>query len=112
MNGKVAPRIAVPAGANIRLRLVNADSTRVGDLGIGGAMASVIAIDGNAIAAVRAWKAGGLGPAMRLDLALRTPDDGGEITLIDYFACRARDARDPCCARATAAQRIHSLPRR
>ena len=59
----VAPRIAVPAGANIRLRLVNADSTRVGELGIGGAMASVIAIDGNAVAAVRAG-----------DLAARTRD--------------------------------------
>jgi FtsP/CotA-like multicopper oxidase with cupredoxin domain len=85
VNGKVAPRIAVPAGANIRLRMVNADSTRVGDLGIGGAMASVIAIDGNAIQpfALETWR---LGPAMRLDLAFRTPDDGGEITLTDYFA--------------------------
>ena len=34
VNGKVAPRIVVPAGANIRVRLVNADSTRIGDLGI------------------------------------------------------------------------------
>ena len=102
VNGKVAPRIAVPAGANIRVRLVNADSTRVGDLGIGGAMASVIAIDGNAIApfALETWR---LGPAMRLDLALRTPDDGGEITLTDYFAARADHARDPRCGRATTA---------
>jgi FtsP/CotA-like multicopper oxidase with cupredoxin domain len=85
VNGKVAPRLAVPAGANIRLRLVNADSTRVGDLGIGGAMASVIAIDGNAIQpfALETWR---LGPAMRLDLALRTPEAGGEITVTDYFA--------------------------
>ena len=85
VNGTIAPRIIVPAGANIRVRLVNADSTRVGDLGIDGAMASVIAIDGNAVQpfALETWR---LGPAMRLDLALRTPDNGGEITLIDYFA--------------------------
>jgi FtsP/CotA-like multicopper oxidase with cupredoxin domain len=85
VNGKVAPRITVPAGANVRVRIVNADSTRVGDLGIGGAMASVIAIDGNAIEPfmLETWR---LGPAMRLDLALRTPDTGGESALTDYFA--------------------------
>jgi len=85
VNGKVAPRIVVAAGANIRVRLVNADSTRVGDLGIAGTTASVIAIDGNAIQpfALETWR---LGPAMRLDLALRTPENGGEITLVDYFA--------------------------
>jgi FtsP/CotA-like multicopper oxidase with cupredoxin domain len=87
VNGQVAPRIVVPAGANIRLRLVNADSTRVGDLGIDGAMASVIAIDGNAVQpfALETWR---LGPAMRLDLVIRSPDTGGEITLIDYFAAQ------------------------
>ena len=87
VNGKVAPRIVVPAGANIRIRLVNADSTRVGDLGIDGATASVIAIDGNAVApfALESWR---LGPAMRLDLALRTPDEGGRIALMDYFAAQ------------------------
>ena len=85
VNGKVAPRIEVPAGANVRVRIVNADSTRVGDLGVGGAMASVIAIDGNAIQPfmLETWR---LGPAMRLDLALRTPDAGGEVTVTDYFA--------------------------
>jgi len=85
VNGTIAPRIVVPAGANVRVRLVNADSTRVGDLGIDGAMASVIAIDGNAVQpfALETWR---LGPAMRLDLVVRTPDSGGEITLMDYFA--------------------------
>ena len=41
VNGIVAPQVAVPAGANIRLRLVNVDSTRVGDLGVEGANAAV-----------------------------------------------------------------------
>jgi FtsP/CotA-like multicopper oxidase with cupredoxin domain len=85
VNGKAAPRVVVPAGANIRVRLVNADSTRIGELGIAGAAASVIAIDGNAIEpfVLEGWR---LGPAMRLDVALRTPDEGGEIVLMDYFA--------------------------
>jgi FtsP/CotA-like multicopper oxidase with cupredoxin domain len=85
VNGAPSPRLPVPAGANIRMRLVNADSTRAGELGIEGASASVIAIDGNAIEPfeLETWR---LGPAMRLDLALRTPDDTGEIALMDYFA--------------------------
>ncbi len=85
VNGLVAPEIAVPAGANIRLRVLNVDSTRIGDIGIMGADASVIAIDGNALApfALDTWR---LGPAMRMDIALRTPDAEGRIVLTDFFA--------------------------
>ena len=85
VNGLVAPEIAVPAGADIRLRLLNVDSTRVGDIGIEGAEAYLIATDGNALApfALETWR---LGPAMRIDLALRTPEAGGRVALIDYFA--------------------------
>src|SRR5262249_53811828 len=50
VNGRVSPMIEVPAGADIRLRLVNADSTRVCDIGIDGAVATVVAVDGNAVA--------------------------------------------------------------
>lgn len=84
-NGIASPAITVPAGADIRLRLVNADSSRVAEIGIDGAKAAVIAIDGNAVEpfALESWR---LGPAMRLDLSLRTPEEGGEIRLFDYFA--------------------------
>ena len=84
-NGLVAPEIAVPARANIRLRVLNVDSTRVGDIGVQGADASLIAIDGNALSpfALDTWR---LGPAMRMDVALKTPDAGGKIALVDYFA--------------------------
>ncbi|HTT83842.1 MAG TPA: multicopper oxidase family protein [Rhizomicrobium sp.] len=83
VNGHPSPRIEIPGGANIRMRLVNADSTRILSVGLGGTSASVIAIDGNPVApfALDTWR---LGPAMRLDLALRSPRDG-EIRLIDYF---------------------------
>jgi FtsP/CotA-like multicopper oxidase with cupredoxin domain len=85
VNGLVAPEIAVPAGANIRLRLVNADSTRVAEIGVEETKTAVIAIDGNAVTPfmLEGWR---LGPAMRLDLVLRTPEAGAKLKLVDYFA--------------------------
>jgi FtsP/CotA-like multicopper oxidase with cupredoxin domain len=85
VNAEIAPRIAVPAGGNVRIRLLNLDSTRVGDLSVDGAEAAVIAIDGNPVAPfpLQDWR---LGPAMRLDLAIRAPRAGGEARLVDYFA--------------------------
>ena len=77
-NGLPAPEIQVPAGANIRVRVLNLDSTRVGDIGVMGTDAALIAVDGNALEAMPldTWR---LGPAMRMDLALRTPEAGGKI---------------------------------
>jgi FtsP/CotA-like multicopper oxidase with cupredoxin domain len=85
VNGLVAPTITVPAGANIRLRVINVDSTRVSDIGVQGAQGQLIAIDGNPLLplALETWR---LGPAMRMDIALRTPQAGGRIALTDYFA--------------------------
>jgi FtsP/CotA-like multicopper oxidase with cupredoxin domain len=85
VNGLVAPQISVPAGANIRLRILNVDSTRVSDFGVQGAQGAVIAIDGNPLPpfALDTWR---LGPAMRMDIALRTPEAGGRIALTDFFA--------------------------
>jgi len=85
VNGRIAPEITVPAGADIRLRVLNVDSTRVSDIGIRGAQAQLIAVDGNPLApfAMETWR---LGPAMRMDIALRTPQAGGKIALTDYFA--------------------------
>jgi FtsP/CotA-like multicopper oxidase with cupredoxin domain len=87
VNGLVAPEIGVPADANIRLRLLNLDSTRVSDIGVQGAQASLLAIDGNALAPfmLESWR---LGPAMRMDVGVRTPAAGGRIALIDYFAAQ------------------------
>ena len=86
-NGLIAPEIAAPAGADIRLRVVNVDSTRVSEIGTEGADAIVVAIDGHAVApfALEGWR---LGPAMRIDLALRTPKSGGKVQLVDYFAAQ------------------------
>ncbi len=84
VNGRPAPRIATRARAFVRLRLINADPTRIAQTGIDGAEASVIAVDGNAVApfALDTWR---LGPGMRLDLAVRTQRNK-DIRLLDYFA--------------------------
>jgi len=83
VNALPSPHIDIPAGGNIRLRLVNADSTRILSIGLSGAPAQIIAIDGNPVSpfALDTWR---LGPGMRLDLALRSPKSG-DIRLIDYF---------------------------
>ena len=84
VNAMPAPRIATASRANIRLRLINADPTRISHIGIEGADAKVIAIDGNAVEpfALDSWQ---FGPGMRLDLALRNIGNE-EIRLRDYFA--------------------------
>jgi FtsP/CotA-like multicopper oxidase with cupredoxin domain len=85
VNGLASPEIAVPVNANIRVRVLNVDSTRVSDIGVQDAEARVLAIDGNTFDGfvLDTWR---LGPAMRMDLALRTPSEGGKVALIDYFA--------------------------
>lgn len=85
VNCQAAFACAVPAVANVRLRIVNLDSTRVLDLGVEGGEAAVIATDGNPVEPfpLESWR---LGPAMRVDLLVRTPRAGQELRLIDYSA--------------------------
>jgi FtsP/CotA-like multicopper oxidase with cupredoxin domain len=83
VNGVMNPHVATHANAIVRLRLINADPTRIAQIGVEGAKSSVIAVDGNAVApfALETWR---LGPGMRLDLSLRTSRDDMEI--LDYFS--------------------------
>lgn len=84
VNGLPSPRLDVAAGADLRLRLINADCTRICAIGVEGAESAVVAIDGNPVApfALDGWR---LGPGMRVDLALRTPPTG-VVRLVDDFA--------------------------
>jgi FtsP/CotA-like multicopper oxidase with cupredoxin domain len=81
VNGAVAPRIDLKPGL-VRLRLINADPSRISEIGIDGGRANAVAIDGNPVVpfALETWR---LGPGMRLDLMLET---SGEAKLLDYFA--------------------------
>jgi FtsP/CotA-like multicopper oxidase with cupredoxin domain len=84
-NGVTNPEIVLPASADVRLRVMNVDPTRLSEIGVEGAEAAVVAIDGIACQPfpLRSWR---MGPAMRADLIVRTPADGGVATLVDYFA--------------------------
>jgi FtsP/CotA-like multicopper oxidase with cupredoxin domain len=88
VNGLVAPTIPALAGANIRVRLINVDNTRICNIGVEGlaegSSASVIAIDGNPVtpSKLEGWR---LGPAMRLDIAIRGYE-GSQVRIVDYFA--------------------------
>jgi FtsP/CotA-like multicopper oxidase with cupredoxin domain len=85
VNGETSPTIAVPANGNVRVRLLNIDATRIAEIGLRHGSATVIAIDGIAVEPFELsdwW----LGPAMRLDLALRTGAPGSTIELVDNFA--------------------------
>ncbi len=81
-NGASDPAISLPASGDCRLRVVNVDATRVMQIGIEGADAAIIAIDGHAVTpfALATWP---LGPAMRIDLVIRTPRQGGVVRLVD-----------------------------
>ncbi len=80
----------VPASADVRLRVLNLDSTRHIDVGIEGAEALIIAIDGNPLEPVPLdiWR---LGAASRLDLVLRTPKAGESVRVRDYFPAEIYD---------------------
>ena len=85
VNGAISPTIAVPADAMIRVRLLNIDATRIAEIGLRQGSGTVIAVDGIAVEPFQLtdWR---LGPAMRLDLALRSGAPGSTIELIDNFA--------------------------
>ena len=85
VNGEASVREQVPSGADVRIRILNLDSTRIMELGIEGGPAAIIATDGNPLSPVSldTWR---LGPAMRLDLLVRTPATGETLRVVDYFA--------------------------
>jgi FtsP/CotA-like multicopper oxidase with cupredoxin domain len=80
VNGVAQPVVALKTRDNVRIRIINADPTRISEIGVEGAAAQVIAIDGNPVApfALESWR---LGPGMRLDLVL-----SGDAQVMDYFA--------------------------
>jgi FtsP/CotA-like multicopper oxidase with cupredoxin domain len=84
-NGRAGPmQGTIPAGSDVRLRLLNLDGTRIVQLGIEGGEAAVIATDGHAIHPfpLDTWR---LGPAMRVDLLVRAPArPGARLRVVDY----------------------------
>ena len=85
VNGADLPRIELPASADVRLRLFNVDAVRFSEIGIKGADAAVVAVDGVACPPfpLKSWR---MGPAMRLDIVIRSPRPGASAHLVDFFA--------------------------
>ena len=84
-NGAPEAELRLPSGGDCRLRLINADPTRIMEIAVEGADAAVIAIDGTATPpfALQGWL---LAPGMRIDLAVRAPEEGGVAHLVDRRA--------------------------
>jgi FtsP/CotA-like multicopper oxidase with cupredoxin domain len=82
VNGASNPEIALPAAGDCRLRLINTDPTRIMTIGIEGTDAAIVAIDGIAVSPepLATWP---MGPAMRVDVVVRAPAEGGVARLVD-----------------------------
>jgi FtsP/CotA-like multicopper oxidase with cupredoxin domain len=85
VNGITKPVIKVPSSADVRIRFYNVDPVRISEIGFENAEAAIIAVDGNGLPPIpfESWR---MGPAMRLDLLLRTAPEGGTVQLMDYFS--------------------------
>lgn len=81
-NGAAEAELRLPAAADCRLRLVNGDPTRIMEIAVDGAEAAAVAVDGIAVPPfpLSTWL---LGPAMRLDLVVRAPAEGGTARIVD-----------------------------
>ena len=84
-NGAAYPTITLPAEGDCRLRLYNLDNTRIMEVGVEDTDAAIIAVDGVAVPPIplKSWR---FGPAMRVDLLVRSPPEGKRVRLVDYFA--------------------------
>jgi FtsP/CotA-like multicopper oxidase with cupredoxin domain len=85
INGENPAVFKVPSSANVRIRFYNVDPTRVSEIGFEDAEAAIIAVDGNGLDPLPlvSWR---IGPAMRVDILLRTAAAGGTVRLMDFFA--------------------------
>lgn len=82
-NWKREPQYDAPAGGLVRLRIAATDVTRIYSLKMEGAGAAVIAIDGNPVPSRFMLDVLMIGPGQRLDLALRMPDNEGQLARLE-----------------------------
>jgi FtsP/CotA-like multicopper oxidase with cupredoxin domain len=81
VNGEHAPTLELPAGHIVRLRIINLDNTLTYRLNLSDGEARIYALDGNPITPRPLGKSYWLGPGMRIDLALKVPPAGQELSL-------------------------------
>ncbi len=81
VNGQHAPTLELPAGQVVRLRLINLDNSLTYRLNLPGAEARIYALDGNPVEPRPLGEEYWLGPGMRIDLGLKVPAAGVELSL-------------------------------
>ena len=81
VNGTHAPTLELPAGQIVRLRILNLDNTLTYRLNLSAGEARIYALDGNPVEPRALGKEYWLGPGMRIELALKVPAAGEEISL-------------------------------
>ncbi|MEK1904399.1 MAG: multicopper oxidase family protein, partial [Pseudomonas sp.] len=81
INAVPNPTLELPAGQVVRLRLLNLDNTVTYRLNLPGGEARIYALDGNPVEPRPLGKDYWLGPGMRIDLALKVPAAGVELSL-------------------------------
>src|SRR5690606_2510532 len=81
VNGTHAPTLDLPAGQVVRLRLINLDNTLTYRLQLPGADARIYALDGNPVEPRPLGKEYWLGPGMRIELGVKVPAVGTELSL-------------------------------
>lgn len=88
VNARPSLALDAPANGDVRLRILNLDSTRIMDIGVEGGDAFLIAVDGHALPPLAMdklpdgiWR---FGPAQRIDLHIRMPAAGGTVQVGDY----------------------------
>jgi FtsP/CotA-like multicopper oxidase with cupredoxin domain len=66
---------------------MNVDPVRISEVGLDGAKGSIIAVDGNACTPIPlgSWR---MGPAQRIDILMRSPEQGQVVQLLDYFSAQ------------------------
>lgn len=84
-NWQQEPMHHAPSGGLLRVRLAATDVTRIYTLGIEGARALVIALDGNPVEAPFPLDRLDFGPGQRVELIVRMPDDEGAVVKLGNF---------------------------
>jgi len=81
VNGVHAPTLELPAGQIVRLRILNLDNTLTYRLNLSSGEARIYALDGNPVTPRPMGKEYWLGSGMRIDLALKVPAAGEQLSL-------------------------------
>lgn len=98
-NWQQEPTYDAPAGGLVRVRIAATDVTRIYTIGLEGAEAMVIALDGNPVDKPFALDRYDFGPGQRVDLVVRMPDSEVErlrsATCVDRIPGRSRASGQP-----------------